>query len=358
MVRTILREANFELMPSTCVVSKTIELYDEQFDMFMINYNQPQKFIADNLDSMFKDDNDMYHCLLVKDIDSGEGVLVYSEGKNYAQYTSYLGDSNMAFDKPSLGKALQKFVDTMMKVQRDVVQKALDDNHEGSINLSRDYIEKNYAGGYPINMYMLKEMLLECHEIESVNLDSDNLCITTDDRFANYPYSRLDESDYSELEIMAAKHTLWIYDEGGEQFNLEDIHAENMSFVGKCLNGAIIRNCTFKNCDFTDAEFCSADLSGTVFENCKLNNVVAEESNCTDTLFDGCEMVKSMFTHSNFKDACFHMCYVDRLHLTSCCIENTDMDSTDESGFDLSNAYQTLEEYEESNNPVIKMGEM
>lgn len=354
-IKAQLQEANFQLAQEECVIEKTIYLSQTNFLMFMSNYNRPQQFIRDNLDTMNIDDDSVYHCLLVRNELTNEGIVVFSD-EAFAKKTAYIEDVSV-FDNRQLPKALAQFVDTMMKVQSGIVQKVLDDNDQGTLNLSRDYIEENLAEGYPINMYMLKEMLMECDEIESINLDSDNLAIKCDERFANYPYSRLDESDYDQLEIMAAKHTLWTYDEGGEQFNLEGVHAENMSFVGKCLNGAIIKNCSFKNCDFTDAEFCSADLSGTSFENCKLIHVTAEEADLSSSLFDNCEISGSIFTHANFAEATIHLCDMHKLSFASCCVEDISIFGDTGSDLDFSNVYRSRDEYETSNNPNLTMGD-
>ena len=48
------------------------------------------KLIAENVDMMYCDNDDKYHCLLVYDAEQGDGLLIESEGTAYARYSQYI----------------------------------------------------------------------------------------------------------------------------------------------------------------------------------------------------------------------------------------------------------------------------
>jgi hypothetical protein len=47
-------------------------------------------FIAENTDLMHRDENGVFHCLLVLGEGSSDGVLIEAEGYNYARYSSFM----------------------------------------------------------------------------------------------------------------------------------------------------------------------------------------------------------------------------------------------------------------------------
>lgn len=75
--------------PSTdCMVEKTIELSEEDYLHFKNHLLEYKPFITENRDWMRVDENGIAHCLLVLGEGGSEGVLVNSEGYDYARYAS------------------------------------------------------------------------------------------------------------------------------------------------------------------------------------------------------------------------------------------------------------------------------
>lgn len=70
---------------TNCKVEKVIELTQEQFHYFYNNLDEDQDFIKDNMDLMYEEDKTT-HCLLVLDENIPHGVLVESDGYDYARY--------------------------------------------------------------------------------------------------------------------------------------------------------------------------------------------------------------------------------------------------------------------------------
>jgi len=78
------------LEPRGCVVEKVIPLSGPDYDVFSRNLLRDHAFIRDHSDLMYRDENGTMHCLLVTGEDRPDGILVQSEGYDYARYTALL----------------------------------------------------------------------------------------------------------------------------------------------------------------------------------------------------------------------------------------------------------------------------
>jgi hypothetical protein len=77
---------------------------------------KPQGFIKGNQSHMFLDDNDVCHCLLVTGEGRADGIIVYSEGYDFASYACHIPDAKSLTTAQSpaltaLGEKLSACVD-------------------------------------------------------------------------------------------------------------------------------------------------------------------------------------------------------------------------------------------------------
>lgn len=63
---------------------------EEEYRQFKNNLLRDTGFIAESADFMLMDGNGLNHCLLVLEKNNSEGVLIQSEGYDYARYASLL----------------------------------------------------------------------------------------------------------------------------------------------------------------------------------------------------------------------------------------------------------------------------
>jgi hypothetical protein len=71
-------------------VEKVIVLDVDLFEIFENNLLDDYDFIKDNVDLMYQDRNDVWHCLFITYSGSDYGILVESEGYHYARYSAYM----------------------------------------------------------------------------------------------------------------------------------------------------------------------------------------------------------------------------------------------------------------------------
>ena len=76
------------------IITKYIELNDDEFKDFCNDFFEDRKFIVENEIHMHFGD-DKYYCLLIYNKNSNDGILVESEGYSYARYTAVVDMSKM-----------------------------------------------------------------------------------------------------------------------------------------------------------------------------------------------------------------------------------------------------------------------
>lgn len=91
MKTNFIRKPRYEdLIPQNeFLIEKKVTLSNKEFEKFIKNPLNDYAFIADNKEFMFLD-NDVWHVVLIQSESLDYGILVESEGSNYARYASYI----------------------------------------------------------------------------------------------------------------------------------------------------------------------------------------------------------------------------------------------------------------------------
>lgn len=79
-----------EFRTKSCVAEKSIAVSHTEFLNLKQNPLRDNELIAENVELMYCDSNDIYHCLLIYDEEQGDGLLIESEGTSYARYAQYI----------------------------------------------------------------------------------------------------------------------------------------------------------------------------------------------------------------------------------------------------------------------------
>ena len=90
MLNTVLFRKESEFRTKSCVVEKAIAVPHAEFDDLKRHPLRDNDLIAENVDLMYCDSDDNYHCLLIYDEEQGDGLLIESEGTLYARYAQYI----------------------------------------------------------------------------------------------------------------------------------------------------------------------------------------------------------------------------------------------------------------------------
>lgn len=76
-------------------VVKVVDIPLKQFEKFINHTLDDYDFIEENKDLMFIDENNVWHCIFLTAKALDYGILIQSEGHNFARYSAYLEKSKL-----------------------------------------------------------------------------------------------------------------------------------------------------------------------------------------------------------------------------------------------------------------------
>ena len=296
------------------------------------NLTVSSELLSQESDRFRVDEHGIARCLLVMAEGRQDGTLVLTEGYDYARHTAHLPNARQ-FLKMEQSFHLTEFVDRMHSITNQFVADAIDRQVEGEYKISLAPIRNKVVNdSFSASLFM--EMLSERPEIAEVDYDYENDTVSV--ALADEHIRFTDESGMrylteQDIEVMCAKHILWLNDEGGEQADFSNCVIRGMDLSRRHLNQAIFDGAKISNTQLYSAELCYASCVGTKFYNCYATDLTAEEANFKGAEFIGTELGRGVFTHSNFTDARFRNCEVYSCSLDGSCIEGTDFGDTDTS---------------------------
>ena len=80
------------------IVEKALPVSNYRFRQITENPMKDHKEIRDNIDSMYYDGL-QYHCLLIYDKEKGDGLIVESEGYEYARYAQFVPKAKLIWEQ-------------------------------------------------------------------------------------------------------------------------------------------------------------------------------------------------------------------------------------------------------------------
>lgn len=101
-INAIFSRKECAIYPSSCEVHKVISLSSPEFEHFRLNLNKDYDFIREHVDLMYRDSNKVWHCILVTGEVHQDGILVESEGSDYARYSAFVPNAGDIMKAPEL----------------------------------------------------------------------------------------------------------------------------------------------------------------------------------------------------------------------------------------------------------------
>ena len=102
---TLNRKADY-YVPEKCVVEKVVELPETEFKKLLDKPLQDRYYIKQYRELMGVE-GDTHHCILAINSKSGDGLLIKSEGSNYARYSQYIPNARDIIWKHEQSLALE-----------------------------------------------------------------------------------------------------------------------------------------------------------------------------------------------------------------------------------------------------------
>lgn len=350
-LRAAFRRKDTDIETENCEVSKVIELPQREFDYFMTHLLDQHDFIIENRDEMGYSQNGTRRCLLVMCENGDDGILVDAQGSGYARYSSFLPNARQQM---ILGQyeSLKDFATHMYDYAEKAVEKALAYESEGMYSLQ--------ASDLPDPMFdpcfdyeLLGEMLSERPEFDGIEKMSDEIILSVR---SEYRLEKVDESKYRELtsdevDVMLAKHMLFLRDAGGERADFSNCLLRDMNLSHANFNNAIIDNALFIDCNMSEADMTFASADQSHFIRCDLMRIYGDEASFISATFDRCDMRSGLTTHANYTGAKFIGCNMEQMLLQGCCLAETTWADTDMNAANRQGSVYSVDEWEDDITP-------
>lgn len=347
-----LRRKDTEIETSPCVVEKTIELGADEYKTFSQNLLENYDFIFENSDCMYTRDG-VLHCLLVLGKDQNDGILVESEGSAYARYSAFVPNARKMYLLERY-PALRDFNDRMLRNVEIYAQQAIENQEEGVCHLSLENIRWDLQPEV-FETQLLSDMLEDRPEFEGVEEEDEEIILQLKPEYVPAEEKKRLRISQEDADIMCAKHTLWLYDEGGEQADFSNCELADLNLSHRQLNNALFRNALICNTDFDDAELCFADFSGAEMYDCSLKYISAEESVFRKAKIESCSIQEAILTHSDFIESEIRTTNMSRARLDNACVAKIVLDDITEAQVDMSRCCHDEQDWSEPADPVLSM---
>lgn len=118
-----------------CIIEKIVILPEEEYQYFLKHMLYDYPFIAENTDLMYVENEEntwIYHCLLVMGENSDDGMLVESEGADYARYAAYQAGA-------------KSYIKEQLRMTADVIlHRAFEEQKNGLCNFGWDEMKDQF----------------------------------------------------------------------------------------------------------------------------------------------------------------------------------------------------------------------
>ena len=370
------KEACFE--PSECEIEKVIHLSDSDFARFQQTLLDNYDFLREHADLM-RVEGSVTHCLLVVGESFEDGILVNSEGSDYARYAAYFPNAKsylltqgqtqqveqakapVEAASPSavggVSAALLAYGEKMKKILDHVIDQALDDHDQSAYIISLPQVKESFDNDI-IDDELFTAMLRERPEIVDMDVcdGGDIMVVLSHESIIAHDLSKMRVLTQDDVEIMYAKHILFNHGEGGEKADFSNCRLTNLDMRHMQLNGADFTGALLENVRMNDAGLCFCVFRDAKLVGCNLTSAIAEEADFCGATFTECKMRNGIYTHSNFAHTSFQDTDLWMSDLRSCCIENSSILDTETEGVNLSGTSEDEESW--VNDPDIRIGGM
>lgn len=220
--------------------------------------------------------------------------------------------------------SLKNFIKRMSEVADDILSKAVAESSAENREYKIDIDKYNIPGEPIISPALLDNMLTDSGMVEDTILHDDCIELSLTEQAANNQYREHYDANWStEIEIICAKHALWIYgEEGGERADFSNCFFENVNLANCNLCGADFSGAVLINCKLDDASMCDADFENAKFKQCSLRHFTAEGADFTESDFYNCDLRGAYFTASNFTNGKMADCNFHEASFMNCCLKS------------------------------------
>lgn len=133
ITKAIFERKIFEFHTRECVINGIELMNEKEFEIFSNNLLREQSFIAERKEEMYIDSAGKLHGLLALNIDSGDGILIDSQGYDYPRYVAFM---------PNIKPYIEQQISM---VAEQIIKEASENTSNGSWAVYFDEIEESHG---------------------------------------------------------------------------------------------------------------------------------------------------------------------------------------------------------------------
>ena len=122
-----------EFNTQNCVIEGIELMSNDEFEEFSKNLLENRDFIIERKEEMYRDSMGQIHGLLALNMESGDGILIDSQGHDYARYTAFM---------PNIKPYIEQQISM---VAEQIIEEAAENTSNGSWAIYFDEIEENHG---------------------------------------------------------------------------------------------------------------------------------------------------------------------------------------------------------------------
>lgn len=300
-----------------CVIDVVEEMKHESFETFQNYPTARYGAITNSLHRLLEDTKDERHCILLLDADGDDGFIVNPHGADYARYSAFVPNARQIY---RIGQypSLNEFSSDMEKLVDHFTLEILKNQNNGRYSMSTHDVSEYYEQHFDrfLNYGLFQNMLSERPEFSDVEEYCDELTVTVRPELRNFPRART--LSQKELDVICAKHVLWLNDAGGEQADLSNCVLKGLFLRGKDLSHAYCNSAVFDDCNLESTDFSSAELESARFTNCEMMDLFAVKTNFIDAEFESCDLSDATIAECLMMNSTIKNCNLDNTNLSDC----------------------------------------
>lgn len=299
-----------------CEVDTVVEISHKQFTEFQNHPLEYYSCITDNLPKIENDDKDVRHCMLLLDQGGDDGFIVNPHGAGYARYSAFIPNARQVY-RLAQHSSLMEFVDRMNRMVDRFTAEAIQGHKNGSYVL--DISDVDSACDFELfDRDLFAEMMSERKEFDEIEQNNGDLYLTINPEYITAVPRELTQKD---IDVICAKHVLWMNDVGGERANLSNCVLRNLSIYGTDFSYCVCNSAVIENCDMHSTAFINADFEKTQFINCCMQDTYFDRANLVQAEFENCDISNSIMNDCRLTNVVMRDCNLDNTNPTGCELE-------------------------------------
>lgn len=328
-----------------CDIKFSVGLSKEDFDHLRTNLLEESKFIMPYL-HMLDRTAEVDQAILFTCDDEKYGLIVIPSDTGYAKYTAFVPDARR-MPAHMQYSSLDQHDEEMTRIVGLYSQRALRDQEDGEYNLDFDEIYDEFKfRDFNLNLFL--DMLRDRPEFDDINYYDGVYTIKIGREYlSDDEYYRLYQDD---IDIMEAKHILWMHDAGGEQAVFRGCEMDGIDFKDKNFAGAMFDDSIITNSEFQNAMLMGASFNQAEINKCDFTNATAEEVKAKKAAFIDCNFTQADFIESDFEGTRFDSCDFSCISIESICIKDTEFFGPEPEREELLRCYLILPDSEQEQN--------